>query len=91
MSCSMTVDAVLSREKTVTRRRVDTWRDLKPGDGLTLVEKAMGLPKGATQVVLAEVEIVSNEVVDLEDLDQAECDAEGVPAPDAGRVRRHVV
>lgn len=47
MSCSMTVDAVRDRSKTVTRRHVDTWRDLKPGDRLVLIEKGMGLPKGA--------------------------------------------
>lgn len=54
----MTVDAVRDRTKTVTRRHVDTWRDLKPGDRLILIEKGMGLPKGARQVVLTEVEIV---------------------------------
>lgn len=54
----MTVDAVRDRTKTVTRRHVDTWRNLKPGDRLTLIEKGMGLPKGARQVVLAEVEVV---------------------------------
>ena len=59
MSCSLTVDAVRERRKKVTRRHVDTWRTLKAGDRLTLVEKAMGLPKGAQQVVLAEVEIVN--------------------------------
>lgn len=58
MSCSMTVDAVLARTKTVTRRHVDTWKDLKPGDRVTLIEKGMGLAKGERQVVLAEVEIV---------------------------------
>lgn len=58
MSCSMTIDAVRDRSKTVTRRHVDTWIKLKPGDRLTLIEKGMGLPKGAKQVVLAEVEIV---------------------------------
>jgi hypothetical protein len=58
MSCSMTIDAVRDRTKTVTRRHVDTWTTLKPGDRLTLIEKGMGLPKGAKQVVLAEVEIV---------------------------------
>src|SRR5690606_13830105 len=57
MSCSMTVDAAGDRTKTVTRRHPDTWKDLKPGDRLTLIEKGMGLPKGARQVVLAEVEI----------------------------------
>ena len=59
MSCSLTIDAVKARTKTVTRRHVDTWTTLKPGDRLALIEKGMGLPKGATQVVLAEVEIVS--------------------------------
>lgn len=59
MSCSMTVDAVRDMSKTVTRRHVDTWKTLTAGDRLTLIEKGMGLPKGAKQVVLAEVEIVS--------------------------------
>lgn len=58
MSCAMTIDAVRARTKTVTRRHVDTWQTLKPGDRLTLIEKGMGLPKGAQQVVLAEVEVV---------------------------------
>jgi hypothetical protein len=58
MSCSMTIDAVRNRTKTVTRRSVATWQTLVPGDRLTLIEKGMGLPKGARQVVLAEVEII---------------------------------
>lgn len=28
MSCSMTIDAVRNRTKTVTRRHVNTWRTL---------------------------------------------------------------
>ncbi len=59
MSCSLTIDAVRARTKTVTRRHIDTWTTLQPGDRLTLIEKGMGLPKGASQVVLAEVETVS--------------------------------
>ena len=65
MSCSMTIPAVNARTKTVTRRHVDTWKDLKPGDRLTLIEKGMGLPKGAQQVELAEVEIVDVRVETL--------------------------
>ena len=65
MSCSMTIDAVRDQTKTVTRRHVDTWRTLKPGDRLTLIEKGMGLPKGSKQVVLAEVEIVDVRVESL--------------------------
>lgn len=58
MSVSLTLGAVRARTKTVTRRHIDTWRDLAAGDRLTLIEKGMGLPKGAKQVVVAEVEIV---------------------------------
>jgi hypothetical protein len=84
----MTVDAVRARTKTVTRRHVDTWKDLAPGARLTLVEKAMGLPKGARQVVLADVEIVRVSMLrlglypsgpyKLSPLDQAELDREGL-------------
>ena len=34
MSCALTVDAVLARTKTVTRRRSDTWLTLCRGDHL---------------------------------------------------------
>ena len=57
MSCALTTDAVRDRTKRVTRRAATTWAKLKPGDRLTLIEKGMGLPKGARQVVLAEVEV----------------------------------
>jgi hypothetical protein len=79
MSCSLTVDAVRDRTKTVTRRHPDTWRTLAPGDRLTLVEKAMGLPRGAKQVVLAEVIVVDNRVEPLALVDAAECAREGLP------------
>jgi hypothetical protein len=81
----MTVEAVRARTKTVTRRHVDTWKDLKPGDRLTLIEKGMGLPKGARQVVLDEVEIVDNRVEPLhlmerdDDYAWREVAAEGFP------------
>jgi hypothetical protein len=65
MSCSLTVDAVRNHTKTVTRRNVDTWETLKAGDRLTLIEKGMGLAKGAKQIVLAEVEIVDVRVEPL--------------------------
>lgn len=80
MSCSMTIDAVRARTKTVTRRHVDTWKALKPGDRLTLIEKGMGLPKGARQVVLAEVEIVAVDVEEIGYADMAgEVEREGFP------------
>lgn len=80
MSCSLTIDSVKARTKTVTRRHVDTWKNLKPGDHLTLIEKGMGLPKGAKQVVLAEVEIVRSEVEALHWVEMgAELEREGFP------------
>ena len=81
MSCSMTVDAVRSRQKTVTRRHVDTWKTLKPGDRLTLIEKGMGLAKGERQVVLAEVEVVSVRVEPLGNVRHEEnaTEREGLP------------
>ncbi len=81
MSCSMTIPAVLDRSKTVTRRHVDTWKTLKPGDRLTLIEKGMGLAKGAKQVVLAEVEVVDVRVEELWviGIEPAACFREGLP------------
>lgn len=70
MSCSMTIDAVRDRSKTVTRRHPDTWTTLKPGDHLTLIEKGMGLPRGAKQAVLAEVEVVDVRVEPLAWIDR---------------------
>lgn len=78
MSCSMTVEAVRDRTKTVTRRDALTWRNLKAGDRLTLVEKAMGLPKGAKQVVLAEVVVVDVRVEPLAAIADADVPREGV-------------
>lgn len=73
MSCSMTIDAVRDRTKTVTRRHVDTWKNLKPGDRLTLIEKGMGLKPGEKQVVLAEVEIVSVTVEPIGNIVHEDC------------------
>ena len=78
MSCSMTIDAVRERRKTVTRRHVNTWGTLRPGDRLTLIEKGMGLPLGAKQVVLAEVEITNVRVETLRNVTTAEVVAEGL-------------
>lgn len=80
MSVSLTLDAVRDRTKTVTRRRADTWKTLKPGDRLTLVEKGMGLPKGAEQVVVAEVEVVAVDVQPIGDIDRADVEREGFSA-----------
>lgn len=57
MSVSLTEDAVVARQKTVTRRK--GWTFLKPGDRLTLCRKVMGRKAGEPLVRLAEVEVVS--------------------------------
>jgi len=80
MSCSMTIEAVRDRTKTVTRRHVDTWKTLAVGDQLTLIEKGMGLPKGSKQVVLCEVEVTAVTIEPLSALNPAECAAEGFPS-----------
>lgn len=56
MSVSMTTDAVLAREKTVTRRK--GWLFLKVGDRLTLCRKVQGRRPGEPLERLAEVEVV---------------------------------
>lgn len=79
MSCSMTVLPVIRREKFVTRRHEDTWKTLKPGDRLVLIEKGMGLAKGARQRVLAEVKVTAVDLVRLYEIDDAEVVLEGFP------------
>lgn len=79
MSCSLTIAQVRDRTKTETRRAWWTWQNLAPGDRLTLVEKAMGLPKGARQVVLADVEVVANQGCRLCDITPEQVAAEGFP------------
>lgn len=90
MSCSMTIPAVRARTKTVTRRHVDTWKDLKPGDRLALIEKGMGLPKGAQQVKLAQVEIVDVrvETLGMVTFEKWATKREGLPAMSAAEFIR---
>jgi len=78
MSCAMTIDAVRARMKTVTRRDVNTWKTLKVGDELTLVEKAQGIPKGGHVVKLAQVVITNVTVEPLYRIDEADVAREGV-------------
>lgn len=65
MSFSATVDPMRAQTKTVTRRNPTTWKNLQPGDRLTAVEKAMGLPRGTKQVVIGEIEVTGVRVEPL--------------------------
>lgn len=77
MSVSLTLEAVRDRRKTVTRRDLNSWKDLKAGQRLTLIEKGMGLPKGAKQVVVAEVEVMSVTIEPIKDVSLEEVRREG--------------
>lgn len=81
MAVSMTIDAVRAQIKTVTRRHEDSWLRPKPlvaGDHLLLIEKGMGLPAGAKQVVICEVEVTAVDVVPLWPITWPEIAKEGL-------------
>lgn len=77
----LTKQQIHSRTKTVTRRI--GWRNLKPGDILSGVEKGMGLKAGEKIVRLATIRIINVSVEPLrritDDLDYGfeECQKEG--------------
>jgi hypothetical protein len=80
ISFSLTTPQFRARTKDVTRRR--GWKNLKPGDVLIAVEKAMGLKKGEKHVVLGRIEVVSNTTEPLsaiEDYPADETAREGFP------------
>ena len=81
MSCFLTIDQVRRRQKTVTRRHVDSWLKLRSGDLLPLIEKGQGLKRGEKQVLITKVEVVSVCVESLLDgLSPAEVEREGFGA-----------
>lgn len=57
MSFALTERQLLDGSKTVTRRL--GWSNLRPGDELVAVRKAMGLRKGERQHVLGTIRVVS--------------------------------
>lgn len=86
MSFALTTAQLLDGSKTVTRRV--GWANLKPGDRLKAVRKAMGLRLGEKVDVLAEIEVVSVRRERLDAVDAVDCIAEGFPdmSPDEFRV-----
>lgn len=79
MSVSHTADAVIARQKTVTRRL--GWRFLKPGDRLTLCRKVMGRRRGEPLERLAEVEVVDIRRERLDDISPGDIIREGFATP----------
>ena len=53
MSFMLTTNQIIDETKDVTRR--NGWENLKPGDRLRAVEKAMGLKKGEKQRLLRDL------------------------------------
>jgi hypothetical protein len=80
MSFSATIAACRAQTKTVTRRNVVTWRNLRPGDRLQQIEKGQGLPKGSHVVKIHLIEVVDVRVEPLNtDHPDTEAAREGFP------------
>jgi hypothetical protein len=81
MSVTLTEDAVRARTKTVTRRL--GWKELEPGDRLTLCRKVMGRRRadGTLEPLerLAEVRVVDVRRERLDAIIPADVVAEGFP------------
>lgn len=77
ISFMLTAEQVLAETKDVTRR--NGWVNLKAGDRLRGVRKAMGLKKGEKHDVLKVIEVVSVRREPLNAIDQADVIREGFP------------
>jgi len=78
ISCTLTVDPVLTENKTETRRL--GWRYAKVGDRLIICEKVMGLGPGGRPRPLRCVELVGVRREPLHDIDDAAVVREGFGA-----------
>lgn len=83
MSFALTERQLLDGTKTVTRRT--GWQNLRPGERLLAVRKAMGLKKGEKIQALCEIEVVSVRREKLGDMEDDDCAAEGFPHLTAAR------
>lgn len=77
MSYMLTTDQVYDRLKDVTRR--NGWKNLKPGERLRAVRKAMGLKNGEKHELLAIVEVVDVRRERLDAITSEEVIREGFP------------
>jgi hypothetical protein len=77
MSFALTERQLMDGTKTVTRRT--GWQNLKAGDRLLAVRKAMGLKAGEKVQPLCEIEVVSVRSERLSDITPADVLAEGFP------------
>lgn len=77
MSVALTEQAVRERRKTVTRRL--GWREVEPGDRLTLCRKVMGRTADEPLVRVAEVRVVDVRRERLDAIQPDDVAAEGFP------------
>src|SRR5688572_27214348 len=77
MSFALTERQLMDGSKTVTRRT--GWQNLRAGDRLLAVRKAMGLKKGEKVQPLCVIEVVSVKRQALGCIDQDDCAREGFP------------
>lgn len=75
ISFAATIPQVYNQTKTVTRR--NGWDNLKVGERLWAVEKAMGLKKGQSPVVICQIEVTGLRWERLNMIDGAEAVLEG--------------
>ncbi len=79
ISFSHTSPQFLDGSKTVTRRQINSWEDLKPGTILKAIEKCQGLKKGEKQKPLGLIRVTAVRCEPLNTITQAECALEGFP------------
>lgn len=81
ISFNLTTRQSRDGSKTVTRRT--GWRNLRVGDRLMAVEKAMGLKKGEHPVQLGVIEVVDVRREPLSAITDDDCAREGFPEMNA--------
>lgn len=77
MSFALTESQLLDGSKTVTRRL--GWQNLRVGEELLAVDKAMGLKKGEKSRVLARIRVTSVSRIPAFDVTDKEAAREGFP------------
>ena len=79
MSFSKTKEQMYAGTKDVTRRHIDTWKNLKAGDRLRAVEKSRGLKKGQKTKPICEIEVVDVRVERIYHVTDDDVRREGFP------------
>ena len=79
MSFSKTTEQMYAGTKDVTRRHIDTWKNLKAGDKIRAVEKSMGLKKGEKVKPICEIEVVDVRVERIYQVTYEDIRREGFP------------